>query len=169
MPPKNVRTIRELIYWEYAKLVSGSATGDRRNYRFVMYTYQRLLAGKAHPSAILRENKHLFEEEHRCAYCPATEPLQWDHIIPKSRGGPESMDNMVQACSPCNLDKGARDPFEWYGLERRDELPSIVVGKYLKLVYESHSLHATLDLADLNHDGKLDIYDLGAVFRALSA
>ena len=48
---------------------------------------------------------------------------------------------------------------------RRDELPSIVVGKYLKLVYESHSPHATLDLADLNHDGKLDIYDLGAVFK----
>src|SRR5437667_1131438 len=92
--------IRELIYWEYAKLVSGSATGDRRNYRFVMYTYQRLLARKAQPSAILRENKHLFEEEHRCAYCPTTEPLQWDHIIPKSRGGPESMDNMVQSCSP---------------------------------------------------------------------
>ena len=73
MPPKNVRTIRELIYWEYAKLVSGSATGDRRNYRFVMYTYQRLLAGKAHPSAILRENKHLFEEEHRCAVCTRRE------------------------------------------------------------------------------------------------
>ena len=61
------------------------------------------------------------------------------------------------------------DPFEWYGLERRDELPSIVVGKYLKLVYESHSRHATLDLVDLNHDGKLDIYDLGAVFKQASA
>ena len=52
---------------------------------------------------------------------------------------------------------------------RRDELPSIVVGKYLKLVYESHSQHATLDLADLNHDGKLDIFDLGAVFRRAGA
>jgi len=52
---------------------------------------------------------------------------------------------------------------------RRDELPSIVVGKYLKLVFESHSQHATLDLADLNHDGKLDIFDLGAVFKQPSA
>jgi len=52
---------------------------------------------------------------------------------------------------------------------RRDELPSIVVGKYLKVVYESHSQHATLDLEDRNHDGKLDIFDLGAVFKQPSA
>jgi len=52
---------------------------------------------------------------------------------------------------------------------RRDELPSIVVGKYLKVVYESHSRHATLDLADLDHDGKVDIFDLGAVFKQPSA
>jgi len=44
-----------------------------------------------------------------------------------------------------------------------------VVGKYLKVVYESHSQHATLDLEDRNHDGKLDIFDLGAVFKQPSA
>jgi hypothetical protein len=29
MPPPNVRTIRQLLYWEYAKLVAERAVGDR--------------------------------------------------------------------------------------------------------------------------------------------
>jgi hypothetical protein len=41
MPPKHVKSVRQLIYWEYAKLIAGSAVGDRRNCRFVTYTYRR--------------------------------------------------------------------------------------------------------------------------------
>ena len=164
MPPKSVRSIRELIYWEYAKLVAGSAVGDRHNYRFVMYTYERFVKGTAAPSAILRENKILVETECCCAYCGAAGHLHWDHIIPQSRGGPDTIDNQVQACMPCNTSKGARDPFEWYGLERIDDLPRLVLGKYLKLVFEFHEEAGTLDAADLNHDGTLNVYDLGAIF-----
>src|SRR5437588_10054583 len=49
MPPKNVRTVRQLIYWEYAKLMAGSAVGDRKNYRYVMYCFKKLDAGKLTP------------------------------------------------------------------------------------------------------------------------
>ena len=164
MPPKNVRTIRELICWEYAKLIAGSAVGNRKNYGFVMHTYKRLTEAQINPSAILRENKMLVESDCCCAYCGDKENLQWEHIIPKSRGGPDSIDNMVQACRECNASKGAKDPFEWYG-DRRDELPRVVLGKYLKLAFERHERAGTLDSSDLNADGQLDIYDLGAVFR----
>jgi len=165
MPPKNVQTIRDLIYWEYAKLIAGSAVGDRKNYRFVMYTYKRLQTKQLIPSAILRENKLLVEGECCCAYCGARENLQWEHIIPKSRGGVDSIDNMVQACQQCNIQKGARDPFEWYGLERRYEIPRIVLGKYLKLVFDCHEAAGTLDLSDIKADGNLNVYDLGAIFK----
>ena len=30
MPPPVVKTIRDLIYWEYAKLIAGSAVGSRK-------------------------------------------------------------------------------------------------------------------------------------------
>ena len=30
--PSNFSTVRELIYWEYAKLIAGAAVGDRLNY-----------------------------------------------------------------------------------------------------------------------------------------
>lgn len=37
-------TIRELIYWEYAKVISEKAVGDRLNYKFVNFTFQSVAA-----------------------------------------------------------------------------------------------------------------------------
>ena len=48
-----------------------------------------------------------------CQYCgdaPGTSELTFDHVIPKSRGGQTSWDNVVAACSDCNLVKGNRLP-----------------------------------------------------------
>lgn len=123
MPPKQVRTIRQLIYWEFAKLIAERAVGDRKNYRFVMHTYKRLETGRLHPSSILRENKLLAEGDRACAYCGREGTLQWEHIIPRSRGGPDTIDNQVLACPPCNAAKGGRAPFEWYGLAQRELEP----------------------------------------------
>ncbi len=42
-----------------------------------------------------------------CVYCYAKNiPLQIDHIIPKSKGGSNRIDNLTLACSSCNLKKG---------------------------------------------------------------
>lgn len=50
----------------------------------------------------------------RCVYCGATEgPFHLDHVLPVSRGGRSQADNLVVACVPCNLSKGARTPEEW--------------------------------------------------------
>ena len=49
-----------------------------------------------------------------CQYCGAQpDNLDVDHIIPKSRGGDNSADNLVAACQSCNRSKGARTPVEW--------------------------------------------------------
>ena len=106
----------------------------------------------------------MFDEAKKCAYCNAVDEFQWEHIIPKSRGGPDTIDNMVLSSPPCNQSKNARDPFEWYGIERRGEIPRLVLGKYLKLVFDYHEASGTLDVSDVNHDGKLDVFDLGAIF-----
>lgn len=44
----------------------------------------------------------------RCAYC-AKKPkrLTRDHVIPLSRGGTDHIDNVVPACSKCNIRKRA--------------------------------------------------------------
>jgi len=46
----------------------------------------------------------------RCFYCRVKGPLALDHIIPISKGGPHSRDNVVMACCSCNSSKGAKDP-----------------------------------------------------------
>ena len=50
-----------------------------------------------------------------CQYCNgrfAVEDLTFDHVIPRSRGGHTSWDNVVTACSICNLAKGSQMPNE---------------------------------------------------------
>jgi 5-methylcytosine-specific restriction endonuclease McrA len=44
----------------------------------------------------------------KCAYCHATDDLTFDHVVPRSKGGKTTWENIVTACSPCNLKKGGR-------------------------------------------------------------
>jgi 5-methylcytosine-specific restriction endonuclease McrA len=47
-----------------------------------------------------------------CAYCDA--PAQHlDHVHPISKGGADAPHNLVPACAPCNLSKGAKTLAEW--------------------------------------------------------
>lgn len=47
-----------------------------------------------------------------CQYCGTRTELTFDHVIPRSRGGLTTWDNVVAACSPCNLTKANRLPRE---------------------------------------------------------
>ncbi len=50
----------------------------------------------------------------RCAYCFGLfSRLEKDHVIPISKGGDHSADNVVPACRSCNASKNARTPEEW--------------------------------------------------------
>ncbi len=52
---------------------------------------------------------------HRCQYCGVkctTADLTYDHVIPRSKGGLTSWDNIVSACYACNRDKANRTPSE---------------------------------------------------------
>lgn len=160
-----VKTVRHRIYWEYAKLVAGSAVGNRRDWKFVRKMFNRLLSGSMQPSEIIRENKLQMDFANVCVYCGCKEDLHWDHIVPKSRGGPDSIDNQVQACKKCNLGKGDKEPMEWYrAMNRRYEVPRLVLGKYLKLAFQAHEEAGSLDLGDLFDDGEVSWKQIAAVF-----
>jgi hypothetical protein len=158
-------TVRDLLYWEYAKLIAGSAMGDRRAYGFVTVTYKKLRAGKLNPSAILTENKRLIAGGEACAYCGATGRLEWEHVIPLARGGPDSIDNLVRACRPCNAAKGARDPYQWLLDQPEKEVPRLVLGKLLKLLFDAYEKRGLLDSPDYMKDKDVRRRTLTKVFE----
>ena len=43
-----------------------------------------------------------------CQYCGDTNELTFDHLLPRSKGGKTNWDNVVTACSDCNVKKGGR-------------------------------------------------------------
>ena len=45
-----------------------------------------------------------------CLYCGDKKNLTFDHVIPKSRGGLTTWENVATACSTCNVKKGGKMP-----------------------------------------------------------
>jgi len=172
--PKYVNTVRQLIYWEYAKLIA-KAAGFEGNYGFIVSRYKRLESGEMTWSSTVRDHEKELEKGMACAYCGSTDKLSTDHIIPISRAESNphievllnSSDNCVCACRKCNSSKKDKDIFEWYGAEKAETIPQLVLSKFLKLAYRLHETQGTLDLKDPNMDGVLDIYDLGVVITFL--
>lgn len=68
----------------------------------------------ARSPAFTRYNIYL-RDTFSCQYCGLRLPaggLTFDHVVPRSRGGQSSWENVVAACSPCNLRKANRTPEE---------------------------------------------------------
>ncbi len=58
---------------------------------------------------ILSRKNILRRDGHRCQYCGRTEvALTIDHLMPVSRGGEDTWENLVCACVDCNNRKGDR-------------------------------------------------------------
>src|ERR1700683_752772 len=77
----------------------------------------RLLSYRHIPqqSRALSRNNHLLRDRNTCQFCgralPASE-LTLDHVMPRSRGGHSSWENLVACCYQCNNRKGDRTPEE---------------------------------------------------------
>jgi 5-methylcytosine-specific restriction endonuclease McrA len=55
----------------------------------------------------------LERDDHTCQYCAyRSDSLTLDHVVPRSRGGGDTWDNLVAACVRCNVRKGNRTPEE---------------------------------------------------------
>lgn len=77
----------------------------------------RLLKFDRAPQRRLRFNRrNLFaRDNHRCQYCGrhgSHSQLSLDHVLPRSRGGETTWENVVACCVRCNVKKGGRTPQE---------------------------------------------------------
>ena len=98
------------IVSEYETVVHSPTTEMRLPSVIALKDYIRL---ERRP-AFTRFNVFLRDRFH-CQYCGIgyySEDLTFDHIVPRSRGGRTTWNNVVTACQDCNLDKGNRTPRE---------------------------------------------------------
>jgi len=68
------------------------------------------------PKVKFNRNNVFYRDKHMCQYCGEkfkANELTFDHVMPKSRGGPTSWKNIVTCCHTCNNKKAARTPEEW--------------------------------------------------------
>jgi 5-methylcytosine-specific restriction endonuclease McrA len=77
----------------------------------------------------------LFRDRHTCQYCAVrlvAAKLTLDHVVPRSRGGQSSWENLVACCYACNNRKGDRTPEE-AGMEllTRPRAMSLHTARYL--------------------------------------
>lgn len=66
-----------------------------------------------------------------CAYCgESTQSLQRDCVLPLSRGGRYTFDNVVAACRSCNMSKSNEEVTRWMRRRNLDE------GEFLVRFYQ---------------------------------
>jgi len=68
-----------------------------------------------HQSRALSRKNIMMRDKYTCQYCHKvfnSAELTLDHVIPRSRGGETSWENLVASCNPCNNRKGNRTPDE---------------------------------------------------------
>jgi 5-methylcytosine-specific restriction endonuclease McrA len=70
------------------------------NYVKVPFNYDR----NSYPTRSLIYKR----DDHECQYCGSKKDLTIDHVIPKSKGGLDTWDNLVACCIKCNLKKGSQ-------------------------------------------------------------
>lgn len=140
MPPAIVKTVRDLLYWQYAKIIADSAGAGKQDYGFVMNRFKQLKTGDINWNEIreyVKEREHVDE----CVFCRTKANLSLEHLLPRKFNGPDTERNLVWICKSCNSSKGPRRLYEHFALQSgveaaRYDVPRIAEGKYLKLAYE---------------------------------
>lgn len=92
-----------LLLKEKAQFISEKVI---RLLHYVRLPFARLMANKPTRAMIHRRDSYC------CSYCGAMTNLTIDHVLPTSRGGKDSWENMTTACNRCNVKKGNRTPEE---------------------------------------------------------
>lgn len=100
-----------LLFMGKAEIV-GTATGKRIHSAHASMPFPSVvrLCEYVHipfKKVILSRKNILRRDGHMCQYCGARAALTVDHIVPKSRGGEDSWENLITACIRCNNRKGS--------------------------------------------------------------
>lgn len=140
MAKKELRTVKEALFWSYANLAMAHTAVDRKQVKYATFNYmirarlfKGLIEGTMNIRTIFDDEKIKLLSGNKCSYCGSTENLALDHIFPQILGGKDAGDNLVYACKPCNSSKGKKDMMEWMSYKNTFP-PLMILRRYLKLV-----------------------------------
>jgi hypothetical protein len=141
LPPSAVKTIKDLIFWQYAKIIADSAGIGKKDFGFVMAKFKQLRQGEIFWNEI-REYVKEKENRNECIFCGARTDLTLEHLFPRNLNGPDTEKNVIWICKPCNSSKGSRRLYEHFAIKGGLEaakygVPRIAEGKYLKFAFEN--------------------------------
>ena len=103
--------------------------------RYVRVPYQTRVA--------LNRRAVFARDGHKCQYCGATAE-NIDHVVPRSRGGSHTWDNVVASCRPCNARKEDRTPHEAglvlrsHPTQPRERMWAVIAGGFLRPDWEQY-------------------------------
>lgn len=106
-----------LIYLGKAELVLND---ERKSLHSVTSTFPwpsviriRKFVKVPYKKVVLTRRNILRRDIYKCGYCGRSDiALTMDHVFPKARGGDDSWENLITACTVCNNRKGDRTPEE---------------------------------------------------------
>lgn len=108
----NVHRAMRLVFGSKAEVLETYGQPVRtttRNYDAPAVIRLIYMIRRPRPRVKLTRREIFARDEHACQYCGTRSgDMTIDHIIPRSRGGVHSWDNLVTACRPCNHRKGGK-------------------------------------------------------------
>jgi 5-methylcytosine-specific restriction endonuclease McrA len=111
-----------LVFLKKAELITAAQHAGLRTVskEYPMPSVVRLINYVSIPyKGVMLTRQNVFKRDgHSCQYCGSEKDLTLDHLIPRSKGGKSSWNNLVTACKRCNARKGDFTP-EQAGLQLR--------------------------------------------------
>jgi hypothetical protein len=182
MADQNLKTLRDLIWYEYAKVVarsilqlSSTTRSDVTSDSMAHQTLHDLQVGALSWSDMTGDESQLAEDPKACAYCGSTDHLAHENLVPRSLVLNEycpsceilqAPSNEFWICRACDARKGNLGFYQFYkrlapGSEMFcDRIPAVLEMKYLRTVYECLQCARCLDLGDIDGDGVVTVLDI---------
>jgi hypothetical protein len=188
MVDKEVNTIKDLIYYQFAKIVvkdmlnlQDREDARQRHYGFIKSTFRGFIRENKPWSEITGNNEKYFEPEENCSFCGIQhKELHAENLIKctininqlcKTCNNLKSIQNQIKMCSVCGTARGQLGLYEYFhkifpGIYfYYDFIPRRLEETYLTLIYSCHECAGTLNKGDINKDGKLDVLDIDFILH----
>lgn len=112
----SIQRSMKLIFLEKAELLHDDPNKvlrtTRREYSCPSVIRLRNYIRVPYTRIVLSRRNVMRRDDYTCQYCGKKTKLTIDHVIPKSRGGTDTWENLTTACERCNVKKGSLTPRE---------------------------------------------------------